>query len=102
VSVTALIRVEVEAQGEDEARLAAEGFVRWLDPTAEFLALSNEEPDHHPVLSASIDIEGESDVEAEDDDRELCPVCWDQQCEGCSPPDTPALDDSFHRGEMDV
>jgi hypothetical protein len=32
-----------------------------------------------------------------DDEREICSQCWDQQCEGCVPFDTPSLD-TVNRG----
>ena len=44
------------------------------------------------------------DFSAEDDEDEgdLCPTCIDPRCDGCAPLDTPALDDSFHRCEMEA
>ena len=32
----------------------------------------------------------------------ICPTCIDPRCDGCAPADTPALDDSAHRHEMEA
>jgi hypothetical protein len=44
----------------------------------------------------------EDEDEDEEEDRGVCSHCWDLRCDGCGPEDTPSLDDSFHRNEMEI
>lgn len=99
VDVKAFIAVSLEAPNAAEARKRAEHFVGWLDPTMEFILDYNADHEDEEIEGASIGIDGESDVELDDDD-EICGQCNDPRCDGCVPFDTPSLDTSFHDHEM--
>lgn len=116
VDVKAFIKVDVEAENEDEARRIADSFVENLSPADGYvggynqgLALAGETARIGDAWDFSVD--GYSDVER------LCEECgepFDDQsfkgklCLYCEPGpeepplDTPSLDTSFHDHEMNV
>lgn len=94
VRIDACFTYDVEADCADDAQAAAES------------RFENEDYEENRVTETLVFKEDgvtiADDDDDDDDDDDLCGQCHDPRCDGCTPLDTPTLDDSFHRGEMDV
>jgi hypothetical protein len=97
VDLTCRLEIEVEASNKAEAKKRALHYAGWLDPTAESIWDYND--DHDGIENATLSVDPAAAVVIAAAD-ELCTNCWDPRCDGCSPPDTPSLDTSFHDHEM--
>ncbi|WP_037500595.1 hypothetical protein [Sphingomonas jaspsi] len=118
VDVKSFIIVEVEAPDAAAARRCADDYVETgLSPTAMEIEAWNDQDREVGDTAIVIDASGGFCVDGYSETERICEKCSDfidhgegsdPYCFSCTPEpeepplDTPSLDDSFHRNEMDV